>query len=161
MTSVHVPWSIEEAKGYLALLPEDERLILPALQELQSTFGYVHPEAVALIALTLNVSIADVHGVLTFYCELRTKPPAPITLAVCIAEACQANGSRALVQHLEQTLTPMGSRTPDGLIDLIEVFCLGNCALGPAALINERLLGRLTPVTIQTVLDRALWETTP
>ena len=112
------PWSTESAQVHLVSLPEDERLILPNLQYLQGIFGYIHPEAVPLIASELNVSVADVHGVLTFYHELKSSPPAPVTLAICVAEACQASGSRALVSHLEGSIAPMGARSEDGQIEI-------------------------------------------
>ncbi|MDA3022341.1 MAG: NAD(P)H-dependent oxidoreductase subunit E [Actinomycetota bacterium] len=155
MAHLVTPWALAAGQELLEHLPTDERLILPALQVMQQSFGYVPPEAVALIANSLNVSVADVHGVLTYYHELRTTPPAPITVAVCVAEACQASGSRELVAHLETNLAPLGGRSADGEVDLVEVFCLGNCALGPAALINNRLVGRVTGASIKSALADA------
>lgn len=155
MTLVVTPWSPAAGEDLLDLLPADERLILPALQAVQQGFGYVPKEAVALIAVALNVSVADVHGVLTYYHELRTTAPAPITLAICVAEACQATGSRELVAHVGANLAPVGGRSDDGQVDVVEVFCLGNCALGPAALINERLVGRLTTKALESALADA------
>jgi formate dehydrogenase subunit gamma len=146
------PWSLDAGQAVLEILPADERLILPALQAIQEGFGYVPKDAVALVATALNVSVADVHGVLTYYHELRTTAPAPITVALCVAEACQATGARELVSHLQGTLAALGERSVDGEVDLVEVFCLGNCALGPAALINERLVGRLTPKSLESAL---------
>lgn len=146
-------WSIAAGHQVVDALAADERLILPALQAVQAVFGHVPAEAVPLVADLLNVSVADVHGVLTFYHELRTSPPAPITLAVCVAEACQANGARELVAHLEGTLAPVGGRSSDGQVELAEVFCLGNCALGPAALVNQRPVGRLSADRIDWVLS--------
>ncbi len=146
------PWSLDAGQAVLELLPTDERIILPALQAVQHGFGYVPKEAVALIANSLNVSVADVHGVLTYYHELRTTAPAPITVAICVAEACQATGARELVAHVGANLAPVGGRSDDGQVDVVEVFCLGNCALGPAALINERLVGRLTPKSLESAL---------
>jgi formate dehydrogenase subunit gamma len=149
------PWSRDAALQCLDQIPADERLILPALQALQVEFGYVDADAVALVAVSLNVSVAEVHGVLTYYHELRSAPPAPIILAVCVAEACQANGSAEIVTHLEQTVAALGARSADGQVDVVEVFCLGNCALGPTALVNDRLLGRLTPRSVDRVLADA------
>ena len=146
------PWSLDAGQAVLELLPTDERIILPALQAVQHGFGYVPKEAVALIANSLNVSVADVHGVLTYYHELRTTAPAPLTVAICVAEACQATGARELVAHVSANLAPVGGRSDDGQVDVVEVFCLGNCALGPAALINERLVGRLTPKSLESAL---------
>jgi formate dehydrogenase subunit gamma len=149
------PWSLDAGQALLEILPADERLILPALQAVQQGFGYVPKEAVALIANSLNVSVADVHGVLTYYHELRTTAPAPITVAICVAEACQATGARELIAHVSANLAPVGGRSADGQVDVVEVFCLGNCALGPAALINERLVGRLTPESLASALADA------
>jgi formate dehydrogenase subunit gamma len=146
------PWSLDAGQAVLEILPADERLILPALQAVQQGFGYVPKEAVALIANSLNVSVADVHGVLTYYHELRTTAPAPLTVAICVAEACQATGARELIAHVSANLAPVGGRSDDGQVDVVEVFCLGNCALGPAALINERLVGRLTPESLASAL---------
>ena len=103
------PWSKDAGQHCLDQIPADERLILPALQALQHEFGYVHTEAVPLVAASLNVSVAEIHGVLTYYHELRSAPPAPIILAVCVAEACQANGSAEIVTHLEQTVAAIRS----------------------------------------------------
>ena len=149
------PWSLDAGQAVLELLPTDERIILPALQAVQHGFGYVPKEAVALIANSLNVSVADVHGVLTYYHELRTTAPAPITVAICVAEACQATGARELVAHVGANLAPLGGRSADGEVDLVEVFCLGNCALGPAVLINNRLVGRVTGASIKSALADA------
>ena len=146
------PWALAAGQELLDQLPADERLILPALQAVQQGFGYVPTDAVALIANSLNVSVADVHGVLTYYHELRTTAPAPLTVSICVAEACQATGARELIAHVSANLAPVGGRSDDGQVDVVEVFCLGNCALGPAALINERLVGRLTPKSLESAL---------
>ena len=143
MASRHTPWSVEAGERVLETLHVHDRLVLPALQVLQHEFGYVDPDAVPLVASFLNVSVAETHGVLTFYHELRTTPPAEITVALCSAEACQARGSRELRAEVEQGIAPVGGRSADGEVDVVEVFCLGNCVYGPAALVNERLVGRL------------------
>ena len=136
-------------------LPAHERLILPALQRVQETFGFVPDEAVPLVAEALNVSVADTHGVLTFYHDLRRSAPAPVTLAVCVAEACQANGARDLLAHVEETVAKIGGRSSDGQVEVREVYCLGNCALGPAVLVEDRLVGRVTPDRLAQALADA------
>jgi len=139
----HPDWSSDAGQQVLDALSAGDRLVLPALQALQHAFGYVHDESVPLVASLVNVSVAEVHGVLTFYHDLRRTPPASVTVNLCTAEACQANGSRALVSEVEESLAKLGGRTSDGAVEVAEVFCLGNCALGPAALVNGRLCGRL------------------
>jgi formate dehydrogenase subunit gamma len=139
----------------LDALPDGERLILPALQALQERFGCVPEGAVGQVAAFLNVSVADVHGVLTYYPDLRTEPPAPVTVAVCAAEACQATGARELLAHLTRSAGGPPGRSPDGLVEVREVYCLGNCALGPAVAVNGRLVGRASAASIDELLAAA------
>ena len=120
MASRHPAWSADAGERVLHALHEHDRLVLPALQALQAEFGYVDPEAVPLVASFLNVSVAETHGVLTFYHELRTTPPAEITVALCSAEACQASGSRELRAEVEQGIAPVGGRSADGEVDVVE-----------------------------------------
>lgn len=139
----HAPWSAEVAQVALGELPAEERLILPALQRLQSVFGYLPDEAVAVVAETLNVSRAEVVGVLTYYHDLRTTPPPPVVVQVCVAEACQAVGVRDLVGQIESEFgTKIGAASTVDGVEFTTVYCLGNCALGPAIMVNGRLIGR-------------------
>jgi formate dehydrogenase subunit gamma len=118
--------------------------LLLALQALQGEFGYVDPRAVPLVADELNVSRAEVHGVLTFYSDLRTAAPGRHHVQICRAEACQASGARALVEHARRSLgTDLGTTTGDGAVTFDAVFCLGNCALGPAVAVDGQLHGRV------------------
>lgn len=118
--------------------------LLVVLQDIQDRLGYIDPDAIPLIASELNLSRADVHGVVTFYRDFRSGPPGRTTIRVCSAEACKAEGAEGLLTDLEQTLgVKVGQTTPDGSTALDQVFCLGNCALGPAAQVNGRLYGRL------------------
>jgi formate dehydrogenase subunit gamma len=128
--------------------------LLPALHALVETFGYVDPRAVPLVARLLNLSRADVHGVVTFYRDFRTTPPAPVRVQVCRAEACQAVGGHALADHARQRLgTDFGGRSADGDVDLDQVFCLGNCGLGPSVTVDGRVYGRVTPERLDALLD--------
>lgn len=147
-------WSPDAGGRVLAALATDEG-ILQALQALQSTFGYIPEGGIDLVAEHLNVSRADVHGVLTFYDDLITQPPAPVQVLVCAAEACQAVGCRELIEDAVAALAPMGGRSADGRMSLREVFCLGNCALGPAVLINEELHGRVNSAQLQALAQHA------
>ncbi len=98
--------------------------VLVALQSLQEEFGYVHPDALQLVADAFNVSRADVYGVMTFYSDLRSAPPADVEVRVCMGEACQAVGRADPARG-----RPVGG-CPAG-VDVSHVFCMGNCALGP------------------------------
>lgn len=135
------PWSVDTASALLAVTCDKPGPVLISLQALQEEFGYVPEQAVELVAKACNVSRADVHGVLTFYHDLRTSPPATTTLRVCVAEACQAVGSRELVKDVEKTFNTRMDESNEK-VELKPVYCLGNCALGPSAMVNGELVGR-------------------
>jgi formate dehydrogenase subunit gamma len=142
--SNYLPWSEEAALAVMRALPAMRGPLLPVLHALQETFGYVDPHAVTLVAHALNLSRADVHGVLTFYSDLRTSPPGEVRVQVCRGEACQSVGAHALAEHAAQSLNVGFSETAvDRSVSLDEVFCLGNCALGPSVCVNGRLYGRV------------------
>ena len=111
-------------------------LMLPALQAVQDEFGYVPEAAVALVARACNTSRADAYGVLTFYSDLRRTPPSAVEARICMGEACQAVGARPLLRDAEAMVSAD--------VDVSHVFCMGNCALGPTAVVNGRLIGRAT-----------------
>lgn len=140
--------SQDVARAALAALPDDERLVLPALQAVQEAVGHVPPEAVALVAGELNVSVADVHGVLTYYPDLRTEPPARVTVRVCAAEACTAVGG----QQLAAQVRTLASED----VAAAHVYCLGLCAVGPAVVVNDRLVARATLETVRSAVTEAL-----
>lgn len=140
----YAAWSKEAALEVIRALPAQRGPLLPMLQALQETFGYVDPGAVALVADELNLSRADVHGVLTFYADLRSSPPGEMRVQVCRGEACQSVGAHALAEHAISSLgVGFAETTADGSVTLDEVFCLGNCALGPTVRVNGRLHGRV------------------
>ncbi len=140
----YAAWSEEEALRVIRALPAMRGALLPMLEALQEEFGYVDPSAVALVANELNLSRADVHGVLTFYANLRTSPPGEVRVEVCRGEACQSVGAHALAEHALSSLgVGFKETTSDGSVTLDEVFCLGNCALGPTVRVNGRLHGRV------------------
>lgn len=131
------------ATRVLEALPTHERLILPCLQAIQHAFGFVPEETVDVVAGFLNVSRAEVVGVLTYYHDLRRTPPPAVVVGVCVAEACQASGVRSLIEQMEHDFGVMlGAGTGSGPVEFAKVYCLGNCALGPAIMVNGRLIGR-------------------
>lgn len=137
----HPSWSIEEATLVLSPLKNVQGPVLIALQSIQERFGYVHDDAVALIAETFNVSRADVHGVLTYYHDLRTTPAPTRCIQICVAEACQSVGSRELVAAVEKKLGKKIDETYAD-VEIKSAYCFGNCALGPAAMVDGELVGR-------------------
>lgn len=136
-------WSIEEATRVLSPLKNVQGPVLIALQAVQERFGYVHEDAVGLIAETFNASRADVHGVLTYYHDLRTTPAPARSIHICVAEACQAVGSRELVAAVEKKLGKKIDETHAD-VEIKAAYCFGNCALSPAAMVDGELVGRAT-----------------
>ena len=128
---------------------EQAGALLPILHDIQHALGYVPDDAVPLIAKELNLSRAEVHGVITYYHHFRQTPPAKHTVHVCCAEACQANGSEALANHA-------AARLQTGDIMMEPVYCLGLCSVGPAIQIDESTLyARVTPEKFDSLNRRA------
>ncbi len=120
--------------------------LLEVLHGIQAALGYVPSGAVPLVADGLNLSRAEVHGVVTFYHYFRHTAPGKHTVSLCRAEACQSMGADALAEHAKRRLgVDFHETTPDGQFSLDPVYCLGNCACSPAAMIDGRLIGRVTP----------------
>ena len=151
-----VPWTRERGAEIIAGESGRDGAMLPILHALQETFGYIHGEAVTLIAEALNVTRAEVHGVVSFYHDFRRAPPGRHVLRLCRAEACQSLGADVLAARIRQRLgVEWHDTTSDGSLTLEPVFCLGLCAVGPAALLDGVPLGRLDDVRLSSVLERA------
>jgi formate dehydrogenase subunit gamma len=120
--------------------------LIEILHAVQAALGYVPAAAVPVIAEELNLSRAEVHGVVTFYHFFRDHPVGRHVLRLCQAESCQAMGAAALTAHAKQRLgIDFHQTTADGAYTLEPVYCLGNCACSPALMVDEDLLGRVTP----------------
>jgi len=129
---------------------------LPILHALQREFGYVDPAATPLIAEALNVSRAEIHGAISFYHDFKSAPPGRHTLKICRAEACQAMGVEKLVDRLSRLhRLEMGATTADGGLTVETVYCLGNCALSPSALLDGAPVGRLDAAALDAILAKA------
>jgi formate dehydrogenase subunit gamma len=130
--------------------------LLPILHAVQDALGYVPHDAVPLIASSLNLSRADVHGVVSFYHYFRSAPAGRCVVQVCRAESCQAMGSTALEAHAKAALgIDWHETTRDGAVTLEPVYCLGNCALSPAVMIDGELHGRVTPEAFDDLVAQA------
>ncbi|MEX1296982.1 MAG: NAD(P)H-dependent oxidoreductase subunit E [Candidatus Limnocylindrales bacterium] len=114
---------------------------LTALRAIQGQDGWIRPEGIEAVADVFNLSRAEVRGLVAFYADFRTQPPADHIVRVCQAEACQAAGSRALTQTLGERLgTSLGHATPDRRVELDAVYCLGLCARAPALMVDGELI---------------------
>jgi formate dehydrogenase subunit gamma len=133
-----------------------EGAMLPILHALQEQFGYIDAAALPLIAEALNVSHAEVHGVVTFYNDFRHAPAGQHVLKICRAESCQAMGVESLVDRLQSVhrLSP-GETSADGGLTIENVYCLGHCALSPAALYDGEPMARLDDRAIDAIVLEA------
>lgn len=128
--------------------------LLPVLHGVQEALGYVPEDAVPLIAREMNLSRADVHGVISFYHFFRSHPSGRRVIYVCRAESCQAMGAVTLEKHIKQRLgVDFHQTTADGAYTLEPVYCLGNCACSPAIMVDDELQGRVTPARFDAWLD--------
>jgi formate dehydrogenase subunit gamma len=127
--------------------------LLPILHAIQDRLGYLPAATVARVAEELNLSRAEVHGVVTFYSDFRTAPPGRHVLRICRAEACQAMGADALIAHLQtHHRVALGETRSDGALTAEAVYCLGNCALSPAIMLGEHPYGRVSGERLDTIL---------
>lgn len=148
------PWDVTRAAGIVGEHAHLEGATLPILHALQETFGYIHAEATPLIADALNLSRAEIHGCITFYHDFRSHPAAR-TVKLCRAEACQAVGSDRLHgEILARLRVDWHGTTAEGVV-VEPVYCLGLCANGPAALVDDEPLAHLTADALDAVLSEA------
>jgi formate dehydrogenase subunit gamma len=127
--------------------------LLPILHELQHKLGYIPEESVKQIAQALNLSRAEVHGVISFYHDFKTEPVGKHIVQICRGEACQAVGSRALETHAKKELSiDFGETTKDGSVTLEPVYCLGNCACSPSVRIGDDIHARVDSARFDQLL---------
>lgn len=141
-------WDQDSARMIVAGLAHLEGATLPMLHALQDEFGYVDPQAVPLIAEVLNLSRAEVHGAISFYHDFKTTPQPTRIIKLCRAEACQALGCETVVDELsaKHGIAVDDHHAGDAIVET--VYCLGNCALGPSALVDGELIGRVDAARI-------------
>lgn len=152
--AVYEDWSTERAAQVITELKHLEGATMPIFHALQETFGFVPDPAVPMIADSLNLSRAEVYGVLTFYHDFRREPPGRHVVKLCAAEACQSVGGKALAAYAQEKLdVEMGETSADGRVTLEPIYCLGLCACAPAALVDGQLMGRLDRDAIDEIAD--------
>jgi formate dehydrogenase subunit gamma len=148
-------FDLEQIKTIIAKYSALPGAMLPILHEIQDTVGLVPAAAVPLIADALNLSRAEVHGVITYYHHFRQYPAAKHVLKLCSAEACQAVGSAALAEHAKAALgCDFHESSADGQFTLEPVYCLGLCACGPSMMVNDdEVHGRMTPLQFDLLVQ--------
>ena len=131
------------ASSIVASFDARPEMLLQILHAFMERFGWINDDAIRQLATELNLSRAEVHGVVSYYHDFRTTPPGKHIVKICEAEACQSMGSRALTTHAESVLgVDMHSSTED--VTLEPVYCLGNCACSPAVMIDGKTYGRVS-----------------
>jgi len=129
-------------------------LLVQVLHAFVQRYGFISEEAIRQIANELNLSRAEVHGVVSFYHDFRTTAPGQHVVKICQAESCQAMGSRDLTSHAKSKLgINMHGTTADGQVSLEPVYCLGNCACSPAVMIDEKVYGRVSADKLDGLID--------
>lgn len=147
-----LPRGVEAARTIAARYGNRPDALLEILHDLQHEVGSVPEAALPGLAKALNLSRAEVHGVVTFYHDFRRGPAGRHVVKVCQAESCQAMGARALAAAIEKCLKiGFGETTSDGAITLEKVYCLGNCALSPAVMVDDRLVGRVDAAKFEKI----------
>jgi len=151
------PASVTQA--VLARHADEPGALLPILHEVQDALGHIPRDVVPQIAEGLNLSRAEVHGVVTYYHHFRAEAPGKHVVQVCRAESCQAMGADALMAHAEHALGchthgGHGSTSADGQFTLNPVYCLGLCASSPAIVVNDKLHARMTPERFDKVISK-------
>lgn len=149
-------WDADRAQVRIEQLEHLPGALLPILHALQEEFGYVDEAAIRPVAEALNISHAEVHGVISFYHDFRHSPPGKHVLKMCRAEACQSMGCDKLIGHVENRLgVKLGETTEDGSFTVEQVFCLGLCAMSPAVMLDGKPYGRVTAQVADFLVDSA------
>src|ERR1700704_3972368 len=152
----HELWNADLAAEIIKPHIGHDGALLPILHDLQATFGCIPDAAVPMIAEALNLSRAEVHGVVTFYHDFRHALPGRHVLKMCRAEACQAAGGEALAARAEARLgVAFGTTSADNRVTLEPIYCLGLCATAPSAMLDGRVLGRLDEARIDALVAEA------
>ena len=145
------------AERTAAIIEEFKNLegpLLPILHEMQHQFGYVPTETLPAIAQALNISNAEVHGVVTFYHDYRKEPAGRHVLKICQAEACQSMGSDRIAAMVQQALgISFHETSKDGAVTLEPIYCLGLCACAPSAMLDGEVMGRVDQDTIDEIVE--------
>ena len=145
---------VEQVQAVCAAHGSKPDELIEILHDLQHAQGFISEAAIPVIAKALNLSRAEVHGVVSFYHDFRCVPAGRHVIKLCRAEACQARGCNRLIGHAEARLgVKLGETTADGAVTLEAIYCLGNCALGPAALVDGALKGRMTAKGFDSIID--------
>lgn len=156
VTSPSAPDALATVLHVLARRAGEPGALLPILHDVQDTLGHIPKHVVPEIASALNLSRAEVHGVVTYYHHFRAEPAARHVVHICRAESCQAMGAEALLAHAQQHLDcAVNGMSKDGMFTLEPAYCLGLCASSPAMMLGDEVHARVTPKVFDALMARA------
>ncbi len=148
--------SLQQIEQHIAAHKNVPGALLPLLHAIQDDIGYIPQDCYVHIGKELNLSVAEVHGVVTFYHHFRTEPAGRHILQICRAESCQSMGSEKLEAHVKTQLgIDYHQTTADGAVTLEPIYCLGNCACSPAVMIDDEVYGRVDAKKIDQIIAEA------
>ena len=147
---------LTKIRAYIEAYKTMPGALLPLLHAIQDDIGWISEEVYLPISEALALSVAEVHGVVTFYHHFRRHPAGKHVLQICRAESCQAMGSEKLEAHIKSTLgIDYHETTKDGAITLEPIYCLGNCACSPAMMMDEGVYGRMDATKVAELISEA------
>lgn len=156
MTTVLSDNQLGSIQAHIATHKNMPGALLPLLHAIQDDIGYVPEQAYSYISQAMALSVAEVHGVVTFYHHFRRHPAGKHILQICRAESCQAMGGEKLEMHIKSTLgIDYHETTPDGAITLEPIYCLGNCACSPAVMMDDAVYGRVNADLVAELVTEA------
>jgi len=136
--------------------------VIPVLQEIQETYGYVPPVAIERIAENMGIPASEIYGIVTFYAQFRLQPIGKNLIKVCHGTACHLSGAERIAEALAQVVNAReGETSPDGQFTVERVACLGCCSLAPCIMLNGEVHGRLTPEAINKIANQDKEAETP
>jgi NADH-quinone oxidoreductase E subunit len=145
----------EKLYGLIEKYKNEQGALMPLLQEAQELYGYLPEEVQLIIAEGLGLSVSEVYGVVSFYTQFAVNPKGENTIAVCMGTACYVKGSGDVLARIEKALgIKAGEITPDGKFSIDATRCLGCCGLAPVMTINGEVYGRLTPDSVEKIIDK-------
>ncbi len=155
LTSEEKQQKLDELNEFIAQHKDDKGALMPVMQKAQELFGYLSLEIQSVIAEALNVPVAEVYGVATFYAQFSLEPKGAYVIGVCTGTACYVKGAQAVLEKVENELNiPTGKTTKDGKFTIQATRCLGCCGLAPVMTINDDVYGRLKPEDIPGILAK-------
>ena len=144
----------EDLQKILEKYAKDKSNLIQILNEVQNHYGYIPKHAQLGIAEYLDMPMADVYGVITFYSRFTLKPRGKYNVSICLGTACFVKGSEKILDRAKERLKiEVGDTTPDGKFSLVETRCVGACGLAPVFMINDEVYGKATPELFDKVLD--------